>query len=410
MSEATREKEQALPDEPTLMTRMRAKLAGEIATDTLDAYRAAGTSAYGLLVEAEQERAALETDDYWTVPEAKQTFFLASWNAFVLQSIADAFIEADFAFDPGTAGFVPPITAEQAMRFYAEVEHWLVRAGQARTDDRYRLDLHVPAELPEWVEVEPCPMAHLHAMLTAERALREHAEIAVGDLRRRAPEKRRSALAKIESLLAAVQTTADYADQLHTQLHGAKSASKGLHERIERSIKDALEKAFLVGQLAAMPQLEESAPAGDRTPARRLPGPGERGFDPWCLTDPQTRPRWQRDRQAQAAIDALWKNDPDPTRTLELKAAIDAALASGDVDYATDARGRRLGNYYCCPWSAVYVAKRPVKIGGKRLRPLQQFTLDVSAEEVTEGGDFKRELLLASFSPTDEIDYCDPNA
>ncbi len=47
-------------------------------------------------------------------------------------------------------------------------------------------------------------------------------------------------------------------------------------------------------------------------------------------------------------------------------------------------------------------------IGGRRLPSGQQFTADVSAEELAEGGAFKRELLLGSFTPTDRIDYCDP--
>lgn len=74
---------------------------------------------------------------------------------------------------------------------------------------------------------------------------------------------------------------------------------------------------------AAVPGLEQSAEAtiSART---RLPGPGEPGFDPWCLTDPNTRSRWQRDPQAQRAI-----------------------------DYATDAQGRLVGNCHCCPWSAI---------------------------------------------------------
>lgn len=53
---------------PTLMTRVRAKLAGEVAVDTVDAYRRAGASAYDLIVEAEQKRAEIEEDDYWQVP------------------------------------------------------------------------------------------------------------------------------------------------------------------------------------------------------------------------------------------------------------------------------------------------------------------------------------------------------
>lgn len=399
-----------MSEAPTLMTRLRAKLAGEVATDIIAAYRAAGASAYDLLVEAEQTRAALAEDDYWQVPDATQLFFLCAWNAFALQTLGEAFVEADFEYDRGTVGFLPPVTAEQAANFYAEVEHWLVRARQAQSDRSYRIDLHLPAELPDWVDVEPCPMPHLHAMLSACRELREHAAVAVMDLKKRAPAARARDVEMIDSLLAAVNTATDYADQLHSRLHRSSTASQELHERIEASIKDALERAFLVGQLAAMPTLESTVVARAASAPKRLPAPDESGFDPWCLTDPNTRQRWQRDRQARQAIESLWSYDSDPSRTLEIQAEINAALEAGDIEYATDAYGKRLGNYYCCPWSAVYVAKRPTKIGGKRLRALQQFTFDVSAEEVLDGGEFKRELLLGSFSATGDVDYCEPGS
>jgi hypothetical protein len=74
---------------------------------------------------------------------------------------------------------------------------------------------------------------------------------------------------------------------------------------------------------------------------------GQPGFDPWCLTDPASRTRWQR---------------------------------------------------------------RPVTIAGRQLRPMQQFTFDVSAEEMAEGGQFVRRLLPGPFHPTSNIDYCDPTA
>lgn len=91
-----------------------------------------------------------------------------------------------------------------------------------------------------------------------------------------------------------------------------------------------------------------SAPAG--APRQRtLPGPGEPGFDPWCLTDSATRETWKRDQKARATIATLWEYDPDPKRTLATQAEIDAALARGDVAYATNRSGQRIGYYYCCP-------------------------------------------------------------
>lgn len=393
---------------PGLVTRMRARLAGEIASDTLDAYRAAGAAAYGLLVEAEERRQALPAGDYRTVAGGLEVFFACSWNAYALQMLGDGFVDADYEYEPKTAGFLPPVTAEQALRFYRDVEQWLVRARQsAAAGGDFELDLYVPAELPAWVEVEPCPMPHLHAMLRASANLREHAEIALSDLERRSPGEPDQALRKIRSVLAEATTSAGYAESLHSQLPHGEAASADLHARIEASAQKAIEQAFLVGQLAAMPGLTSSDAVTIAT-GQRLPGPGEPGFDPWVLTDPDTRASWKRDREAQRAIDNLWRNDPDPRATLEIQSQIDAARTVGAIDNAPGSGTRRLGHYYCCPWSPIYEAQRPVKIGDRRLRPGQQFTFDVSAEEIAEGGEFKRELLLADFSPTDEIDYCNP--
>src|SRR5262249_13583412 len=134
---------------------------------------------------------------------------------------------------------------------------------------------------------------------------------------------------------------------------------------------------------------------------RRLTAPGTSGFDPWCLTDPLTLQRWKRDATARTAIDSLWRWDPDPGATLAVQAEIDAAPARGVIE------STRM-HYYCCPRSPIYVVKWPVEIGGRRLRQLQQFTFDVSAEEMGEGGQFKRKVLVANFEPTRRIDYCDP--
>jgi len=135
--------------------------------------------------------------------------------------------------------------------------------------------------------------------------------------------------------------------------------------------------------------------------------PGAREFDRWCLTDPATRARWQRDKRAVRAIDLLWAYDPDPTATLIIQAEIDAALSAGEI-VATTNQGRTLGHYYCCPWSAVYQVRRPVRIGRQRPHAMEQFVFDVSGEEIAEGGKFVRRIVRGPFHDTKEIDYCDP--
>lgn len=384
-----------------LLTRLRAQLKGETAADSLEAYRTAGAGAYELYVVAEQRRAAGELG-------GQETFLVCTWNAFVLQTLGDAFLDADYAADPKTVGFVPPVTATQALAFYGQVEPWLVRGRQAQDDVGYALDVQLPGELPEWAAVEPCPDAHLHAMLSACTKIAEHAELAVADLER-TPGAAAQARTRIRGELTAATTSATYAQQLHSQYHDRPSEQE-LHERIETSIKGAVERAYAVGQLAAMPSLAEHAVSLSTRRRTRLAGPGEPGFDPWCLTDPDTRKQWKRDPQARRAMQSLWAADPSPRATLDIQGDIDAALGGGDIARGAERDGRSLGNYYCCPWAPIYVVKRPVTIGGRRLRALQQFTFDVSAEELAEGGAFKRELLVGNFHTTSKIDYCDPAA
>jgi len=110
-------------------------------------------------------------------------------------------------------------------------------------------------------------------------------------------------------------------------------------------------------------------------------------------------------RAARRAIATLWRYDPDPAATLAIQSQINAAVAAGSVVDRTSREQRR---YYCCPWSAIYQARRPVIIAGQRLRPMQEFTLDVSAEEMPEGGPFTRRLLAGPFHSTSKVDYCDP--
>ena len=47
---------------------------------------------------------------------------LAGWNAFFLQTMGDNLLSADYDADPKTLGYVPKITAEQALAFYNPVE------------------------------------------------------------------------------------------------------------------------------------------------------------------------------------------------------------------------------------------------------------------------------------------------
>ncbi len=398
------------PRNPGLPTRVRARIRGERSAAALEALRTAGAGVYQALAEAEQARTELLLSgrDLWDAPQALAGRLVATWNAFVLQSLGGGLLDADYAADAGTVGYVPPVTFQQVWSWFCAAEGWLSQARQAAANPDFDLagTLRIPAALPEWVAAEPCPQAHLQAMLVALPAIQEHADLAVYDLGKQADtEAQRHAVNRLRQLAAEAAASAEYAQAL-----GTTTAGLQLHELIETHLKRAVRLWFHIGQLAAMPSLLGGYRLRTKELARVDPEtlPGGARFDPWCLTDPATRSQWQADPRAKDAVDAMWAADPDPARTLTVHAEIRAALHSGAIVTVKDMRPG--GYYYCCPWSPIYQVRQRVRIGGTRLSVPQQFTFDVSAEGMAEGGPFVRRILLGPFTPTSEVDYCDPEA
>ena len=388
-------------DHPSLVTRVIAALHGEVSAETLESYRAAGAAVFGDLADLDAVRKAQLGD----VSVGERSRRVAVWNALVPQVIAEALLDADYAANPRTAGFVPPVTAEQAGRLFHIVEPWLAQARRAAADPAVDLSAEtaLPAHLPAWVKAEPCPPAHLAAMIAAGRRIAGFAEATLADAERDPGAAARLPL--LRRLWAEADTAGRYAEGLLRP-----GATGQLHEAIEEKLHRALEVWFLLGQIAADPRLGEAAPHGHRAVlADPMALPGGPSFDPWCLTDPASRTRWQADARAVKAVELLWAYDPDPAATLTIQAEIDAALAAGEI--ATRTRGgKALGHYFCCPWGAVYEVRRPVRIGRQRMSAMEQFVFDVSAEEVAEGGAFVRRIVRGPFHTTDKVDYCDPEA
>lgn len=296
------------------MVRVRAALAGEVSAGIVESYQDAGGAVADLYVGAEQRRGELldALADLWDLDFATQAQFLCCWNGFALQTLGDAFLTADYRADPKTVDFLPRVTERQALAFYSEVEPWVSRAHQAQSNPQYRFDLTVPALLPAWITVDPCPHAHLDAMLAACSSMHDHAELAVNDAEHGGGDRHPGDLAGLRQSLAAVSSAADHAASLDHH-----HAPRELHERIEQAIKGAIEGAYRLGQLAAMPQLisnPESVPGGRTI----LPGPEEPGFDPWCLTDPQSRGKLgEQSRRSTGTDPALAARSRPPPHPLD---------------------------------------------------------------------------------------------
>ena len=386
-----------------VMTRVRAALRGERDGAEYEAYRRAGAGVYARLEAAEALR---KTIDAWAPSAAQASQLLATWNAYCLQTLAEQLLDADYAADPGTVGYLPPVTGEQVRRLFAGVQSWVSYAAQAEQNDSFDLSarLALPAELPAWVEVEPCPRPHLLAMREGARTIRERAEASLADVLRHVPAARDADAARMRQLAAAAAAARDYADGLF-----GDELTPRLHQAIEGQLHQTLTGYYRLGQVAAMPALTSRLDTS-AAPAQYPATSGARPADPWCLTDAASRSTWTRDPAARRAIEQLWANDPDPDTTVRIQQEIDSAEQAGAIARAVDDYGRPLGHYFCCPWGAVYEVRRPVLIAGQQLPVGTQFAYDVSAEEVVEGGPFVRRLVTGPFSRTDRIDYCDPTA
>ncbi|WP_378210259.1 hypothetical protein [Actinoallomurus acaciae] len=375
-----------------MLTRVIAGFRKEVPARTLESIQRAGVGVYRALDDADAVRQDLAAQGVsaWRMPAAAAAQQLYAWNAYVLQTLGDKMIDADYRADSRTAGYLPKVTAEQVWAFFGQVERWLSLSRQAAANPGYRVQDpgYLPADLPGWVEIEPCPAAHLEAMIAACAAVREHAEVALGTFEiTAAPDGRHTEIARLRQLAAEAGTSSDYAMQAFDP-----AAGRRLHEVVEERLRRALEIYYHLGQLIAMPSLLKTygRRGGAGPTAGRLPLPGSGDFDPWCLTERDAVRRRQRDPQARRAINDLWRGDPDPASTLAIQDQLNAALRRDDI--------RRTGAmYYAPPWAPIYRAQRPVVIGNRRLQPGQDFTFEVSAEPLRYNHPFIRQIVTGPF-------------
>ena len=383
---------------PGLVGRLVARLNGEVAAHALESYRRAGLQVYELADRLEEARQELlvEGDEETSTRLA----LLCGWNALALQTVGDHLLAADYERSPRTVGFVPPALASEALAMYGPVAGWLSRAQQALHNEHYELDVSTPAPLPRWVALDADVEggAYLAGLRAALTRLEAHADrwfssvVALdepaGDGDDAEARRRRS-----RGVLRQVRAEADAAGDYATGLTSTGVGGGGATAEVEAQVKLALERLFLYGQLVADPSLALAPLPKPTVRARagepaRLRLPDEPGFDPWCLTDPRRVAALRAEPSARREVRALWARDPDPARTLALKADIDGAVVRNRVGYG-------VGHFHGCPWSAIYVAKQPLRIGRTVLQPLQEFTLCL---DVT-GRRFRRWIEVGPFHP-----------
>lgn len=398
-------------DRPGIWARVKAFTRGEQDAETLYAYKRAGAGVHAQLDAAERRRFGLAAGGKspFALSAGVGTELACTWNAFALQTLGDEMLQADEAGDPDSVGFVPPVTFTQVHAYYAEVQRWLAYANRAEHDPGFSLPRGtLPARLPDWSPVEPCPRAHLDAMMAALGAMRLHLEAAMLELEKSTPEADAPKLGQLRGHFAQAVGAADYACTMYVP-----GASQALHEQVETLAKQATEDLYRVGQYLSYPDLlltgGAQLPAGAPTGLGSFALPGQLGFDPWLMTDPNNVAALKRDPGVVKVIRDMWALDPQPAVSLHWWADIQAAEQRGDVRYARGSGGRLVGYYFCAPYAAIYEAVRPIVVGDTAIRAGQRFTIECAPEGTRVGYPFKREVVTGDFQAA-ALDYCDPDA
>ncbi len=371
----------------------------EVDASVYDAYQRAGTVVFDLMLQAELQRQRFQDQGLtpWTTPLNHQIQYLCLWNAFTLQTLGDQLLSTDYRLNPSTAGYVPPLTARQIETFYQPIEVWLSSAYQAQQNPQFDipdLGIATPVTLPQWLTLKEMLNGksyskelerYLEGLLNAAVFLSLHIKSALALFEPEATNH------KLHQLHADAVTTQDYVMQLW-----GEARSEGLYDKIENGIRYVIEAYFLLGQLLSMPSLIEKLddrqwpfrhklahtarqttpthpPSLTSTPPENQPriAPATTELDIWCLTSSVARSLKENNAAAIICLKQMWENDLTPQQTLRVQQQIAHALAQG---YIVDTSVEEQSYFAQCPWSAIYLTKRPLIIAGDPLRVNQRFT------------------------------------
>ncbi len=226
-------------------------------------------------------RAASQIEEIWLQIDEKLAQSISqgmtSWDAYAHLRYPLAFIRAartyqvfvkellaaDAAFDPRTAGYLPPITYDQANALCSQIQPALQYAIAALNDPAYVPDIPMPLVLGPRIENErhPCPVTHLQGIISATREVREWAagllaqyENTIHQITTPVPAEITAHLTALQGLLAQADSQWRFGTDFAGQVTQGQ-ATPEMHMQAEDSLWDALQNYFLLNQAVAMPEL-----------------------------------------------------------------------------------------------------------------------------------------------------------
>lgn len=380
-----------------LWNKLLAWMGDEVDASTLEAYHGAGRILADEQLAAELHRHNLSAAGLtsWTVPVHMQIYFASLWNAFVLQTIGDQLLEADYRLSPSTKGHLPAYTSARAHGYYRQVEKWMNLAHQAKENPQFVMPVSLlPANLQGTTNPKASAKAghikrYLEGLLSAACLLRAHSNTLLENLAREpSAESDDAIMNQLRQRQAHANMTLEYGMQLWSNQN-----TQGIYQKVEKNLELAVQHYFILGQFIAMPRLllKHNTPPIPEAITSIIPPVAVQiaqpelpaDMDIWCLTDSSVQHTTDRQRRS-LMLAAMWQADPAPDKARTIQSRLNQALEQGEIDFASRNDGKRVGHFHQCPWAPIYISKRPLMIGGDPLRANQKFTYVCDADK-TEG-------------------------
>lgn len=312
---------------------------------------------------------SLERRKLWTVPEQVQIAALGWWLMQLYWEIASTFVES-IALEC-EEGKIPTEAFVVGQRLCDAAEAMSVQAIRGHSQVEVNVSLP-PMPLQPFPGLPPS-LAVVSGVWAAYEAI--YLQV-VTDRRRILAEQ---VPRRFQPVLQALQQVISPSVALHEHYQGqwlvAPTPEQRLH--IVRQAQEEVQQLFAAGQKLWAPYLVGSVYL-QCLHAKQTLDDLELGFDPWAITDPDVRASRQTDPKSVDALTKFWFDNPSPGKSYRLFQEILAARERQLVRHAT----RQSFSY--CPWAPLWVAWRPVVIGGVALAPGDYFTLYVGRD--AEGG------------------------
>jgi hypothetical protein len=315
-----------------------------------------------------------------------------TYQVFVKELLA-----ADAAFDPRTAGYLPPITYDQANALCSQIQPALQYTVAALNDPAYVPGIPTPLVLGPRIENEgrPCPVTHLQGIIAATREVREWAtgllaqyEHSIHQMSTSIPTDITTHLTALRGLLAQADSQWRFGTDFTGQVTQGQ-ATPEMHMQAENYLWDALQNYFLLNQAVAMPELLRAAQS-----RRPVSGPGtasreyrDRRISPedlWRYSAPSARSELYGTEFGSREMGEMWRRMGGilSAGAQQYLDEVDDALARNDV-YVIAVMAN-------CPYEPIYRTRRPLSIGGTLVPTDFEFHWNFHTDQVEDTHRFGR--------------------